>query len=120
MKWEEGRQKTGYFKMKLFESKWFKFDIYLLKYPEGSYIKPHIDEAITKVIVNGVTTLHEHHRLNIVLKNAGFGGYFCINEKSQQGRFHYFRPDLVEHAVTTIHEGTRYALSIGWNKIKKV
>jgi hypothetical protein len=98
--------------MKLFESKWFKFDIYLLKYPEGSYIEPHIDSAIIP--------FHEHHRLNVVLKHADFGGYFCLNDESQQGRFHYFRPDLVEHGVTTIHQGTRYVLSIGWNKMKKV
>ncbi len=111
MKWETGRQDTGYFKKCLINSKLFKFDVYLLKYPEGSYINPHIDSAIIP--------FHEHHRVNIVLKNADLGGHFWLDDKCQRGRFHYFRPDKVRHSVNTIHRGTRYVLSIGWNKKKR-
>ena len=111
MKWEEGRQQTGYMKKCLINSKRFKFDVYLLKYPEGSYIPAHIDSAIIP--------FHEHHRVNIILKEADLGGNFYVNEKKQYGRYHRFRPDQVEHEVTTIHRGTRWVLSVGWNKIKK-
>lgn len=111
MKWEEGRQQTGYMKKCLINSKRFKFDVYLLKYPEGSYIPPHIDSAIIP--------FHEHHRLNIVLKNSSWGGDFRINGVVQHRPFHYFRPDLVEHSVDKVIMGTRWVLSIGWNKIKK-
>ena len=111
MDWDEGRQQTGYYKKQLFVSKQFKFDIYLLKYPVDSYIPSHIDSAII--------SFHEHHRLNIVLKHAKYGGQFYINKIIQKGRFHYFRPDLVKHKVTKIKKGVRYVLSIGWNKEKK-
>ncbi len=111
MKWEGGRQQTGYMKKCLINSKRFKFDVYLLKYPEGSYIPPHIDSAIIP--------FHEHHRVNIVLKKPELGGQFFLDGELQDGRFHKFRPDQVEHEVTTIHRGTRYVISIGWNKIKK-
>jgi hypothetical protein len=111
MKWEEGRQKTGYMKKCLINSKRFKFDVYLLKYPEGSEIPEHIDSAIIP--------FHEHHRLNIELKRAEFGGSFRMNGYVKPRRVHYFRPDLVPHSVDKIRKGTRYVLSIGWNKVKK-
>jgi hypothetical protein len=106
--WTEGRQGSGYFKLKLFESKRFKFDIYLLKFPFASYINWHTDPSIDG---------YEHHRLNIVLKKAK-GGRFMINDQfhyfESNGRFNYFRPDIQEHAVSIIYKGTRYVLSIGW------
>lgn len=111
MKWEEGRQQTGYMKKCLINSKRFKFDVYLLKYPEGSYIPKHIDSAIIP--------FHEHHRINLILKKPKDGGKFYINGVEQRGRYFKFRPDVVEHHVTKITKGTRYVLSIGWNKIKK-
>ncbi len=39
-KWDKGRQNSGYWKMPLAYSKWLKFDFYLIKFPEGSEIKP--------------------------------------------------------------------------------
>ena len=114
-KWENGRQNSGYLKMKIFESKLFKADCYILKYPKSSKIDPHTDE------VEG----HEHHRVNIILKKAKLGGGFYTKRKFQsqnryykRGRFNYFRPDKTIHGVGFMHLGTRYVLSIGWLKKK--
>lgn len=108
--WQKGRQESGYEKMTLLRSKLFKFDVYILKYPEASVIKAHFDE---------VDKVFEHHRLNIVLKSAKKGGVFIYENIIQKGRFHYFRPDIMKHEVSRIEKGTRYVLSIGWLKKKK-
>lgn len=111
MKWVKGRQESGYYKMKIFISGYFKCDMYLLKFNEGSFIDPHIDEVNDK---------YEHHRLNIILKKAKEGGEFiCKNIIFRNSFLNYFRPDVEEHSVTKINEGTRYLLSIGWLKRKK-
>jgi hypothetical protein len=116
MIWEQGRQKTGYLKKCLINSKLFKFDMYLLKYPEGSEIPRHLDSAIIP--------FHEHHRINVVLQKPKEGGEFFItdnydNDHKQSGRFFYFRPDLKQHGVLKITKGTRYVLSIGWSIMKR-
>ena len=104
--WESGRQNSGYDKIKLLESKrFFKFDVYLLKFPVGSKIAPHID-----TVDDG-----NHYRLNIILKKAKAGGEFiCKNPIFETNRIKLFRPDISEHQVTSIIKGTRYLLSIGW------
>jgi hypothetical protein len=107
MRWEEGRQGSGYYKLKLMESRFFKFDMYLLKFPEGSYIETHTDPAPKD---------HDHHRLNIVLKRAKKGGRFVKSNNIQYGRVFKFRPDIEEHYVEDIEEGTRYVFSVGWLK----
>lgn len=104
LNWKQGRQGTGYLKFKLLSGK--DWDCYLLKFPEGSRIAPHWDP---------VEQGREHHRLNIILKNAKQGGKF----KADEGYFRWrriiaFRPDVTEHRVTTVVKGTRYVLSIGW------
>ena len=105
MKWVEGRQGSGYYKLKIWESKLFKFDIYLLKYPTGSYIDKHLDPA----------PLHfDHHRLNIILKKPEKGGTFALDGVEQTGRIYKFRPDKQEHSLSRIETGSRYLLSIGW------
>ena len=56
-RWERGRQNSGYDKMLLCGALWpIKFDTYLLKFPQGSEIAPHID-----TIKSG-----KHYRLNII------------------------------------------------------
>jgi hypothetical protein len=110
IKWTEGRQGSGYFKFKIFKSKLLKMDIYLLKFPEGSYIDLHTDP------VEG----HKHHRLNVILKKADKGGQFSSTPRGWQnmyptmGRIIKFRPDLEKHMVSKVILGTRYVLSIGW------
>jgi len=106
-RWEEGRQQSGYFKMLLAQSKRFKFDCYLLKYTTGSAIKMHTDP-----VEKG-----EHHRINIIVKKSKGGGDFWRKwGKNDGSRFVYFRPDIQEHCVSEITEGSRYVLSIGWIK----
>jgi len=112
MNWLEGRQGTGYYKLKIFESKLLKMDIYLLKFPKGSKIDRHIDP---------VPEGYEHHRFNAILKRPKEGGECIIarepfNFRPQRNRFIKFRPDIMQHYVSRISEGTRYVLSIGWLK----
>jgi hypothetical protein len=112
-KWVEGRKDSGYSKLKLLESKFLKFDMYILKFPTGSYVEPHHDK------VEG----HEHHRLNVILNKKFTGGMFCIRREirnfylfQEHNRIIKFRPDEQLHAVSQVLSGTRYVLSIGWLK----
>jgi hypothetical protein len=101
--WESGRQRSGYQKLKLWS---FGFsDCYLLKYPQGSKIPPHVDA------VDG----RKHYRLNIVLKRARKGGRFICSRLLFKlgGRVYLFRPDVEKHSITEILEGSRYVLSFG-------
>lgn len=105
MKWEVGRQGTGYKKKLLLTGLWpVPFDCYLLKYEKGSEIPSHKDPN-----QNG-----RHYRLNIVIWKAGKGGEF-LTESSifESKRIKLFRPDIATHSVTRV-EGVRYVLSIGW------
>lgn len=106
--WQKGRQHSGYEKMLLATAKWpIMFDIYLLKFPEGSEVAPHTDK-----VQSG-----RHYRLNLVLKKAKLGGEFtCDAPIFTSSRLNIFRPDVSEHAVTKVLLGNRYLLSIGWIK----
>ena len=82
-------------------------DIYLLRFREGAEISSHTDSV----------TSGEHHRLNIIIRHARSGGEFiCEKPIFENKRLKYFRPDLSEHSVSKVTEGTRYVLSIGWVK----
>jgi len=103
--WQQGRQGTGYNKICLAQSRRFKFDCYLLYYPMGSRVGAHTDE-----VESG-----RHYRLNVMLKKAKRGGEFkCPDASFRWWRIALFRPDIQEHFVTTIQEGYRVMLSIGW------
>ena len=106
LRWQEGRQGTGYEKLLLATSRWpLPFDCYLLRYREGSEIPPHTDAV----------TAGKHFRLNIVLKSPRSGGEFvCATPIYETERIKFFRPDACEHSVTRVVGGTRYVLSIGW------
>ena len=106
-KWVDGRQDTFYKKMLLLRNQFFiDLDVYLLKYPEGSYLPPHYDKCrCTK----------RHYRLNIILWNAKKGGIFhSTGYLFNLGRIKLFRPDICEHKLSTVEEGQRTVLSIGW------
>ena len=105
-RWEKGRQETGYEKMLLATAKWPKpFDMYLLRFHPGHERPPHTDK------VEG----GEHHRLNVIFKNAKQGGQFiCKDAIYESNRIKYFRPDKSEHQVTKIISGNRYVFSLGW------
>lgn len=105
-RWQIGRQKTGYDKMLLLTGLFpIAFDMYLIRYRVGSHIPPHTDK-----VEKG-----RHYRMNIILKQSKVGGDFvCKNNIINLPRIKLFRPDLYEHSVTELKEGSRYILSIGW------
>lgn len=98
MKWEIGRQGTGYFK-KLLGSGPF-WDCWLLKYPAGSSIPVHTDPVSGKV----------HRRINIVI----WGEQTFMGENLFRfGSIVYFRPDIMPHSVMASAK-VRYVFSLGW------
>ena len=106
LKWEKGRQNTGYDKLLLMANPFvIPFDCYLLRFPEGSEIPPHRDP-----VKSG-----RHYRLNIILKRSPGGGEFvCGDPIFQTRRIKFFRSDLSTHSVTRVVGGPRYVLSVGW------
>lgn len=99
-KWEQGRQGTGYRKL-LLASNHKTWDIYILDYPTGTYIKPHTDPVLKG----------KHYRLNIVLCGAAkFNGETIF---SIGNTVHLFRPDIIEHSVDNVTK-RRIVLSIGY------
>ena len=111
LRWQVGRQLSGYDKMFLAGALWpVKFDCYLLRFQAGSFIKPHTD-----TVDSG-----KHYRLNMVLKCAKKGGEFvCEQPIYASKRIKLFRPDMCRHSVTKVEQGTRYVLSIGWVRNNK-
>ncbi len=60
MKWETGRQNSGYDRLTLFRVFFpIPMDCHLIKFPTESYIRPHVDEG---------GEAGRHFRLNIILK----------------------------------------------------
>ncbi len=106
LRWQRGRQGSGYDKMLLLTAPWpLPFDSYLIRYPEGSQIPPHTDP-----VGQG-----RHYRLNVVLKASPAGGEFvCAAPIFETRRIKLFRPDACEHSVTRVEGGSRYVLSLGW------
>jgi len=105
-RWQAGRQHSGYDKMLLLQSMWpLPFDIYILRFSQGSEIAPHTDPVL----------FGRHYRLNVVVKRAASGGDFvCSTPIYASTRIKFFRPDACEHSVTRVTKGSRYVLSIGW------
>jgi hypothetical protein len=106
LRWQRGRQGTGYDKMLLLTAPWpVPFDSYLIRYPDGSEIPPHTDPVSSG----------RHYRLNIILKSPRAGGEFiCERPLFATRRIKLFRPDACPHSVTRVVGGSRYVLSIGW------
>lgn len=101
MKWQNGRQGTGYLKKKMFD--FWKMDCYLIKYPDGSFIPEHIDKVDDK----------KHYRLNIVIKKPYSGGLFiCDKTIINTCRLILFRPDRYKHRLTPV-VGERLVMSFG-------
>ena len=105
--WKQGRQSSGYSKISLLESMWpIPFDLYLLKFPEGSQIPEHVDK---------VDEGFRHYRLNIILKKSRSGGEFVAdNSIINWPRIKFFRPNISKHSVTKVVGGSRYVLSFGF------
>ncbi len=98
MKWERGRQGTGYFKLDLARGR--RWDLYLLRYPPGSRVPPHRDPVPGK----------EHWRANLLLWGEDtFEGRAIF----RLPRLVVFRPDITEHEVRAVSR-LRLVLSMGW------
>ena len=106
LKWQEGRQHSGYSKLLLLTGHFpLPFDVYLLKFEKNSSVPAHRD----------LVTVGRHYRLNIVLKHARAGGAFtCKGAIINWPRIKLFRPDLYEHSVSMVENGRRLVLSIGF------
>ncbi len=103
MRWELGRQGGGYFKCKVFKTKWL--DCFLIKFPNGSTINPHTDPC----------SYGNHYRINVTLRKPKGGGSFQCEGGPilSLPRFVLFRPDIQEHSVTEV-EGFRFIISFGF------
>lgn len=106
-KWKEGRQKTGYRVMKLFQTTWPRpMDAYLIHYPKGSYIDIHTDPVLG----------FEHWRCNITLKRPlDRSGLSFQHGKYNSRRLSIFRSDY-PHRVYKSVIGDRLVLSFGYCK----
>ena len=80
-----------------------KFNVYLVRYPEGHKVAPHLD-----MISEG-----RLYKLNCVLKKPKQGGEFVCERNlfNLGGRLILFRPDLYQHRVEKIQRGNRWLLS---------
>ncbi len=99
-----GRQGTGYLKRALIRKReWC--DAWMLTFPEGSEVGPHMDPIRGRA----------HFRLNIVLQEAEEGGKFlCTDPIFMLRRVAFFRSDKSVHCVSRIYKGERKVLSIGF------
>lgn len=103
LRWEEGRQRTGYRKMLLGLGR--SWDAYILHYPAKVGIPMHVDRVRGK----------RHFRLNVVL--AGDRKAFVCSSSDPRPLFNrwgvaLFRPDLTRHCVLP-GKGPRWVLSLG-------
>lgn len=106
LKWEKGRQNTGYYKMLLFRFKILKllgFDLYILKSFPGVEVPEHSD------VVEGF----RHYRVNLILKKSKIGGEFFANEKILDWPRLKIFPSDRPHSVSKIEKGKRIVLSLG-------
>lgn len=104
-RWGEDKFATGYKLFTLMYIKSLRWDLYLFKYPEGSWLPKHKDPS----------KYGAHYRFNIVLKKPKKGGEFICKEVIfKWWRFCLFRADTNYHKVTKIEKGTRWMLSFGF------
>jgi hypothetical protein len=124
--WHEGRQGTGYEVLHLKKELTMFFtsvmvrralevigkpvedfwDVYLIRYPDGSSIPKHRDDASFGL---------RHRRLNVMLTPPEEGGVLTIDGTVillGDGDAVLFYPNEEEHEVTTV-KGTRLVFSVG-------
>lgn len=102
---KNGRQQTGYSKLKIFE--FTKIDCWLLEYKESSYIPDHKDKC----------DIGDIYRLNVVLTKPLYGGKFkCENVVFNVcDRIVLFNASQYTHSCDVIHGNkNRYVLSLGF------
>jgi hypothetical protein len=126
--WDRGRQETGYLKSgvdaadpfiaalvarslaALYPGARHGHDTWLLRYPVGSHIPPHVDPPLT----DGA----RHARLNAIITAPPSGGLLQLDGTPVQlvaGDAVLFYPDQVEHQVSALDGGERWIWSVGCN-----
>lgn len=106
LKWEQGRQNSGYDKLLLATSKRFGFDLYLLRFHQNCVVPYHLDPA---------SPGFHHHRINFTLIRADEGGEQVTKGETQKWwRFEKFRPDIQQHGLRRVIKGKVYMLSLGY------
>ncbi|APU88992.1 hypothetical protein Rctr197k_197 [Virus Rctr197k] len=127
--WISGRRNTGYEKLELNEGHIERYnfqsflerarsllpsgagvvaaaDAYLLWYPNGAYVSPHIDDDDTSTAIS---------RLNVLITKPKLGGILIIEGREvllEEGEGVIFRPDVQQHSVTPV-VGERLVLTFG-------
>ena len=97
--WRWGNDKfKGYKIFTIFYCKFF--DIYLFKYPEGSFIPKHKDPG------------NWHYRFNIFF-GKGRAEFICKKAIINNKFISLFRADKYYHRTTAVKGGNRYVLSFG-------
>jgi len=91
----------------LFQSR--RLSIYLVRYPAGHAIGPHVD-----MVSEG-----RLYKLNCVLIKPESGGEFRCERNifNLFGRIIFFRPDLYRHEVSRIERGRRWLLSFALTRL---
>lgn len=126
--WEEGRQGTGYLKAAVPPNETdlisnlimrslkvldrddplvLSYDCYILKYPPGSFIAQHKDDAPFG---------SRHCRLNAIISGSPHGGELYIERRKVElfpGDAYVFRPDIHMHSISPIGKEARYVWSFG-------
>lgn len=102
--WIDGRQGSGYKIMYLWN---WKFDLVLIRYPEGSFIRWHTDPVPAPL---------KHHRINFTVRQAEGGRFYCKDMPTHLKfkRIVRFRPDIQMHKVSRVTKGERWVISLGW------
>lgn len=97
--WKWGNDKfSGY---KIFTIIYCKyFDLYLFRYPKGSFIPKHKDPG------------KWHYRINIFF-GKGKSQFICQNTIINNSYCSLFRADKYYHRTTKVEGGTRFVLSFG-------
>ena len=85
-----------------------RLNIYLVRYPEGHKVGPHLD-----MVAEG-----RLYKMNYVLVKPKAGGEFLCEKNifNLSGRLYLFRPDLYQHRVSKIERGSRWLLSFALNR----
>jgi hypothetical protein len=98
MRWEPGRQGTGYRKLRLASGR--RWDLYVIDYPPGTAIPEHTDPVPGR----------RHFRTNLRLwgADAYVGGALL-----RLGPLVVFRPDVMPHGVRDVGSRRRVVLSFG-------
>jgi hypothetical protein len=126
--WERGRQETGYLKSAvevadplfaaliarslatLYPGPRHGHDAWLLRYPDGASIPPHVDPPLAAGA--------RHARLNAIIAAPPAGGVLRLDGEVVElapGDAVVFRPDRVRHEVSAVRGGERWVWSVGCN-----